>query len=70
MAVYKNDYRKNEDEVLWELHEIRHELHDELKNKSLQKINREAIAKYKNWKKPEKRRPVISNEKRVTSNKT
>ncbi len=32
MEIYKNDYIKSEDELLWELHEIRHELHEESKN--------------------------------------
>jgi len=31
MEAYKSDYKKNEDAVLWELHEIRHKLHEELK---------------------------------------
>ena len=31
METYNNSYPVKEDEVLWELHEIRHELHGELK---------------------------------------
>lgn len=30
METYKNSYAVKEDEVLWELHEIRHSLHEEL----------------------------------------
>ena len=55
MEAYKNDYKKNEDAVLWELHEIRHKLHEELKSKSLQKINSDALAKYNSWKRVEKK---------------
>lgn len=51
MEIYKNDYTKKEDETLWELHEIRHKLHKELKNKSIDEINGEALKKYQNWKK-------------------
>ena len=50
MGIYKNDYTKQEDEVLWELHEIRHQLHEENKGKSKNQINEEAkriIEKYK-----------------------
>jgi hypothetical protein len=49
MEVYKNDYTKNEDETLWELHEIRHKLYDELKDKTLDEINNSALAKYRSW---------------------
>ena len=51
MVAYKNDYKKNEDEMLWELHEIRHKLHQEFKKKTLKQINEEALAKFKSWKK-------------------
>ncbi len=47
---YKNDYTKKEDVVLWELHEIRHKLHKDFKNKSLEEINTKALRKYRNWK--------------------
>lgn len=43
MGIYKNDYTKEEDEVLWELHEIRHKLHEENKAKSIEEINRESL---------------------------
>ncbi|KPA15591.1 hypothetical protein MHK_004203 [Candidatus Magnetomorum sp. HK-1] len=51
METYKNDYSKNEDHTLWELHEIRHKLHQKRRNKSLEKINQEALIKYATWKK-------------------
>jgi len=60
MEAYKNDYKKNEDAVLWELHEIRHTLHEELKSKSLQKINSDALSKYKSWKRVEKKHAASS----------
>jgi hypothetical protein len=51
METYKNSYTKEEDPVLWELHEIRHRLHRARKNKSVEEINREALKKYADWKK-------------------
>jgi len=49
METYKNSYNKNEDIMLWELHEIRHELHKELSQKSVKEINRDALMKFKKW---------------------
>jgi len=49
METYKNDYKKEEDLALWELHEIRHTLHKKIKNKSINQINKEALNKYKSW---------------------
>ena len=49
MGIYKNDYSKNEDETLWELHEIRNKLYKELKSKPIAQINEEALGKYKTW---------------------
>ncbi|HCL56781.1 MAG TPA: hypothetical protein DHW82_07205 [Spirochaetia bacterium] len=43
MKIYKNDYTQKEDETLWELHEIRHELHEELKTKSIEEINKKSF---------------------------
>jgi hypothetical protein len=51
MATYKNDYSKDEDETLWELHEIRDKLHKEFENKTLEEINRDALEKFESWKK-------------------
>ncbi len=50
METYKNDYTKEEDELLWEIHEIRHELHKEWKAKTLEQINRDALEKFQGWK--------------------
>jgi hypothetical protein len=49
LETYKNDYAQNEDLALWELHEIRHKLHKELKGKTLAQINAEAHQKYVTW---------------------
>ena len=38
METYKNSYTKKEDSTLWELHEIRHRLHQARKHKSIQEI--------------------------------
>ena len=46
METYKNDYTKEEDEVLWELHEIRHEIHKENEGKTLEEINSKAKASF------------------------
>ena len=37
MEAYENDYKKHEDEVLWEIHKIRHQLHKEFKGKPVEK---------------------------------
>lgn len=51
MEIYKNCYTENEDKTLWELHEIRHELHKEIKDKTIEEINSEALKKYLSWQK-------------------
>lgn len=51
MAVYKNDYKKNEDRMMWKLHKIRHKIHKEFKKKSIKQINEEALKIYESWKK-------------------
>jgi hypothetical protein len=53
METYKNSYSIKEDEVLWELHEIRHEFHEELKKKPLDEINRGARGTFESWKSSE-----------------
>jgi len=50
METYKNDYTREEDEALWEIHEIRRKLNKELKNKTIDQINKEALEKYSEWK--------------------
>ena len=50
METYNNCYTKHEDEALCELHEIRHILHDKLKNKLASEINEEAMKKFDAWK--------------------
>jgi len=42
MDIYKNDYKKIEDECLWEIHEIRNQLHKEIKMESYEVINKKA----------------------------
>jgi len=51
MGTYKNSYTVNEDEVLWELHEIRHKLHEEQKNVPLAERNKVArdFLKHGSW---------------------
>ena len=51
METYKNSYTKKEDQALWELHEIRHKLHERRKNKTIEEINREALKRYAEWQK-------------------
>jgi hypothetical protein len=52
METYKNSYSVQEDQVLWELHEIRHELHEELKIRPLAEFNKGAREFFEQWKKP------------------
>ncbi|MGB5157103.1 hypothetical protein [Desulfobacterium sp. N47] len=49
METYKNSYDRNEDHMLWELHEIRHKLHKELSKKSVEEMNKDALRKFKEW---------------------
>jgi len=51
LEIYKNSYAKNEDTMLWELHEIRHGLHKELSQKIVEEIKGEALGKFKKWQK-------------------
>ncbi|MCK4763699.1 MAG: hypothetical protein KAW12_15975 [Candidatus Aminicenantes bacterium] len=57
MEIYKNDYTKEEDEILWEIHEIRRMLNEDLKKKTVEQINKEALEKYSEWKKQAERIP-------------
>lgn len=50
MENYRNSYSEDEDPVLWELHEIRNQLHQLKKNKEIDEINREALKKWAEWK--------------------
>ena len=45
MGTYKNDYKKEEDACLWEIHEIRHKIHKKYKNNN-EKINTEGKKLY------------------------
>ena len=48
MAVYKNDYSKDEDFALWRLHEIRHKMAGRgLRPEAINKAARELIRKYR-----------------------
>ena len=51
METYKNSYSVREDHLLWELHEIRHELHKEQQNMSLAERNKGARELFEQWKK-------------------
>ena len=59
METYKNSYTKIEDTMLWELHEIRHALHKELRHKTVEEINREALGKFKKWQKKYKANRIV-----------
>lgn len=41
MEIYKNDYNKNEDPMMWELHEIQNRIQKDIKSKSIDEINLE-----------------------------
>ncbi len=49
MGIYKNDYNKKEDYMLWELHEIRHQIHEEYKNKTYKERNKHGLELYNKW---------------------
>ncbi|MBN2374335.1 hypothetical protein JXL19_11175 [bacterium] len=57
METYKNDYIKEEDETLWELHEIRNKLYKKLKSKPVAQINEDAMKKFQIWKKDKSNSP-------------
>ena len=51
METYKNNYKEKEDHTLWELHEIRHRLHQVRKKKTIEDIHKEALKKFAEWQK-------------------
>lgn len=51
MEIYENEYSKEEDFALWELHEIRHALQKEMMGKSISKRNQDALKKFAQWEK-------------------
>ncbi len=50
MGIYKNDYTKEEDQMLWEIHEIRHQLQEKYKGKSVKEINDIGMKILEEWK--------------------
>jgi hypothetical protein len=48
METYQNIYSE-EDQLLWELHEIRHKHYNRYKNKTIEDNNREALKKFTEW---------------------
>ncbi len=55
METYGNSYTKEEDHLLWELHEIRHKLHVRRQHRTIEEINRDALKKYYLWQQERKR---------------
>ncbi len=51
MEIYNNDYTKDEDFMLWELHETREKIWKNIKNKSSDEINEMGQFILNNWKK-------------------
>ncbi len=49
MGTYKNDYNKNDDHMMWELHEIRHKIYEKYKNKSFKERNKHGLELYNKW---------------------
>jgi hypothetical protein len=49
MEIYKNSYTEKEDKMLWALHEIRHKLNIERRDKTIDEINKEALKIYSDW---------------------
>jgi len=50
MEIYNNDYSKQEDAMLWELHEIRHKLQQKYSSMSVAEINDDAKSLLEDWK--------------------
>ena len=48
MGTYKNDFKREEDEMLWELHEIRHKISEEHESMSIEEINDRAKKLWEN----------------------
>lgn len=51
MATYKNDYSRREDPMLWEIHEIRHNLQEKFSTMTVNEINKDAKSILEEWKK-------------------
>ena len=49
MATY-NDYSKEEDLMMWEIHEARHGIMEKIEKIGVTKFNSEAMSFYENWK--------------------
>lgn len=44
METYRNEFDKIEDPMMWELHEIRNKLHQEIENRTIEEINTEGTS--------------------------
>ena len=62
MATYKNDFSKNKDEILWEIHEIRHKIHKKISLDNLSEFNKNARTRFNNRKKSKQENNHITNE--------
>lgn len=51
MGIYKNDFKKEQDECLWEIHEIRHGLDIDIRNQTTHEITENAKKIFEKWKK-------------------
>ncbi|MEW6089209.1 MAG: hypothetical protein AB1498_13000 [bacterium] len=60
MGIYRNDYKKEEDETLWELHEIRHKIHKKIENTAIDEFNRDALKKLEQWRKNCKKEEIFA----------
>ena len=58
MEIYNNDYTKQEDAMLWELHEIRHKLQQKYSSMSVTEINDNAKLLLEDWKKQRTVQPI------------
>ena len=67
MGTYKNDFIKEEDQMLWELHEIRHQLAEEHKSMSIEDINKRANKYWEKLKKRKSEMLELNTQKRTIS---
>ncbi|HBH06204.1 MAG TPA: hypothetical protein DDX92_06350 [Flavobacteriales bacterium] len=50
METYDNAYKKEEDELLWEIHEIRNDIHSSKSYDDLNSLNKKSIEIFNSWK--------------------
>jgi hypothetical protein len=63
METYKNDYTREEDPMMWEIHEARHGLMQKIEEQGIEQFNQEAQDFYQNWKQQRQQRVTMKSVK-------